>query len=122
MKRIALLKVALCLSLGLVLSGCMIRSPVVPPVGWTFNQTTFPVDITFGPNDIGEKSGTTKAVSILGLVAWGDSSVEAAAKNAGIQQIDHIDAKLFNVLWVYSEYETTVYGKTAAELKTPAPK
>lgn len=121
MKRISLLKTALCLSLGLVMSGCMIRSPVVPPVGMWYNETTFPVDITFGPNDIGPTSGSSDACSVLGLVAWGDASVESAAKSAGIKQIDHVDAYYFNVLGVYMKYETTVYGKTADQIKTPTP-
>lgn len=112
MKRSLLLKVVLTLALGLALSGCVrIASPVVPPIGTIYNQTAFPVDITYGPNEIGSQSGTAKACSVLNLVAWGDCSVEAAANNGGLKQVDHIDASLFNILGVYQEYETTAFGK-----------
>lgn len=121
MKSILLLKMALGLSLALFVSGCagFVSSPVVPPLGTFFNSTTFPVDIEFEPTDIGSKSGSTKSCSVLGLVAWGDSSVETAAKNGGIKQIDHVDARFFNVLGIYSEYEVTAFGKTAEEIRTP---
>lgn len=122
MKLMPVLRILLGLCLGLVVSGCgvQVRSPVVPPIGLWYNSTTFPVDIKFGPNnDIGPQMGTAKSASVLGLISWGDCSVEQAAKNGGIKQIDHVDARLFNVLGVYSEYETMVYGKTTVE--TPAP-
>lgn len=112
MKRSMLLKTALTIALGLTLSGCVaVKSPVVPPIGTLYNQTAFPVDITYGPNEIGSQSGSAKACSILSLVAWGDCSVETAAKNGGLKQVDHVDASLFNVLGVYQVYETTAFGK-----------
>ena len=120
MKSKTLLCMVFGLSLGLALSGCsFIVSPVVPPIGTAVNVTTFPVDIEYGPNDIGPTVGKSKTQSILGLVAWGDCSVETAAKNANIQQIDHVDARYFNILGVYMEYETSVWGKTAEQLETP---
>jgi hypothetical protein len=103
-----------------MLSACAgIYAPVVPPVGMTYNETAFPVDIEFGPNDIGPTKGMSKSESILGLVAWGDASVQSAAQKAGIKQIDHIDSQFFNVFGVYTKYEIIVWGKTAEQMPTP---
>lgn len=116
------IRLLLCSVLALMLSGCFIqvRAPVVPPIGYTYNETEFPVDIEFGPNDIGQTKGTAMSKSVLGCVSWGDASIQTAARNAGIQQIDHVDSTLYNILGVYTEYEVVVYGKTAEQLKTPA--
>jgi len=62
-------------------------------------------------NASGSKMGTSKAQSLLGLVAWGDASVNAAAKGAGIKKIQHVDYKEFSLLGIYVSYETQVYGE-----------
>ncbi|MDD5466107.1 MAG: TRL-like family protein [Candidatus Omnitrophica bacterium] len=56
------------------------------------------------------KVGTSKATSILGLVATGDCSIKAAAANGGIKNIKYVDYDAKNTLGVYGEYTTTVYG------------
>ncbi len=119
--KATLLRLLLCASLGLMLSACagFISAPVVPPLGMTFNETAFPVDIEFGPNDIGPTKAIAQSESVLGLVAWGDASVQSAAQKAGIKQIDHIDSQFFNVLGVYSKYEIIVWGRTAEQMPTP---
>ncbi|GEM_PF-220674 len=122
MKR-GLLSCALMILLpGLVMTGgcTMLRSPVVPYVGSGFNSTTFPVDIAFDQTEIGTRAGRSSAQTILGLISWGDASVAAAARNGGIKQIDHIDAKLFNILVIYVQYETVVYGRSEEEMQKSA--
>jgi hypothetical protein len=49
-------------------------------------------------------------VSAFGLVAWGDCSIETAAKAGGITQIRHIDYQSKNVLG-YQEFTTIVKGE-----------
>lgn len=110
------------IAVSLLVAGCVIKSPVVPPVGPLYNNTGFPVDITFHSNDIGSTSGAGAAGSILGLIAWGDATPATAARNANIQQIDQIDAQYFCVLFgIYQQYKTIVHGKTAEQLSAPSP-
>jgi hypothetical protein len=58
----------------------------------------------------GAKSGTACAKSILGIVAIGDASLEAATKAGGITSITDVDHDVFNVLGVYGKTCTIVRG------------
>ena len=89
------------------------RTPVLPPYGgpWGFNQTTFPVDVNYEQNSIGDKIGSSSSTNILWLFAFGNASIREAARKGGITRVDHVDAKALNILGVYSEYEIIVYGE-----------
>ena len=105
----------LLLCLGLVaclagLTGCM-TAPVVPPLGMAFSEIKAPLDIDYTSSDVTGKSGVAESMSVLGLVAIGDASANAAAKAGGINTINHADYEYFNVLGVYQRYRTVVYGK-----------
>jgi len=92
-------------------TGCVApRTPVVPYYGFGFNQTSAPVDITFGPNKIGQQVGRSSSVAILGLFSFGDCSVATATRNGNLKQVDHIDCKMTNIFGIYVEYETIVSG------------
>ena len=56
------------------------------------------------------KVGVAECTSILALVATGDASIEAAAKNGNIKEIKYVDWHVENILGVYGKYTTTVYG------------
>jgi hypothetical protein len=47
---------------------------------------------------------------VLGF-AWGDSSIKAAASNAGITKIQHVDFKTTSVLGIYAKTTVVVYGE-----------
>ena len=113
-------------TLGLCLltcSGCapFYRSPVKPPPGiypaHGYNNTSAPVDVRFGPTRIGSKEGRAEAHSVLALpllgplVAWGDASVQEAARDGRITRVDQIDCQVYNILGFYSEYVTIVHGE-----------
>ncbi|MEK7269791.1 MAG: TRL-like family protein [Planctomycetota bacterium] len=104
----------------LVLAGCdsyLFKAPVVPPAGFTYTNVSAPAGLSAGDIRMGDRVGRAKTVSILGLFAFGDSSVQVAARKAGIGTIEHVDASFFNILGVYMSYETIVSGTAAA----PAP-
>lgn len=61
-------------------------------------------------NPLGTKVGTAKASNVLGLVATGDASINAAAKSAGIKKVSHVDVKKMSVLGIFASYTTVVYG------------
>jgi hypothetical protein len=56
------------------------------------------------------KTGTAQCISVLALVAIGDASIQTAAKNGGIKRIKYVDYEVRNILGVYGEYKTIVYG------------
>lgn len=95
-------------------AGCNVypRTPVLPYYGVAYNGTAAPVDTTYNGTavDPAMKEGRSRAQSVLGLFSWGDASYETAARNGGIKTITNADCRLFNVLFLYSEYEIIVYG------------
>ena len=90
-----------------VLSGCaMARGPVT---GFWYTDTHSGVSAT--SNQAGNRVGEACASSILGLIATGDASVEAARRNGGITMISSVDEKTSNILGVYANYCTIVRGR-----------
>ena len=89
-------------------SGCMIvQSPVA---GGIYTEVKAPLSV--GANAGGSaKVGTAMAKTILGWVATGDASIEAAMKNGGIRKIHHVDYHAKSILFFYGEFTTTVYGE-----------
>ena len=106
--HISVLLILLCL----FMSGCFIfRSPVIPPTGAVFSGYEAPVDITFNNTVIGSKQGTGSCTTILGLIAFGDASVAAAAREGNITRVDHVGYSFTNILCIYTNYEIIVYGE-----------
>lgn len=96
-----LVMMAVCLVLG----GC--ATPL--PQGTLYTEVGFPGGV--GPGEVAySKTGTATSKSFFGLIATGDASVSAAVKEGNIQRIKYIDYKSKNILGVYGEYTTTVYG------------
>ena len=104
---------ALLLLMSIVaLSGCagVYRAPVLPSVGMLFAEIKAPLDVDFDDTDLGSRVGKATSKSILGWFATGDASIQAAARNGGITKIKHADYEFNNILGVYSEFTTVVYG------------
>jgi len=60
----------------------------------------------------GSKCGTASAGAFLGLFAFGDSSVDAAMKQAGIKKVHHVDHEINSfLLGVWFQDTTIVYGE-----------
>jgi len=57
------------------------------------------------------KFGEAEAQTILGLIAQGDCSIEAAAQDGGITKIHHVDHETKNILGIVATYKTIVYGQ-----------
>jgi hypothetical protein len=98
--------IALILFLAFHLSGCMaVRSPAI---GLLFSEVTWDGEVTRG--SMGGKEGKACAQSILGLVAQGDASVKAAARDGGITSITSVDHYTKNLLGIIGDYCTIVRG------------
>ena len=89
-----------------MLAGC--ASPF--PTGVLYTELKLPVNVTGNGGKV-PKVGTAECKSVLGLVATGDCSVEAAMKQGGITKIHHVDWDAKNVLGIIGEYKVVVYGE-----------
>ncbi len=90
-------------------SGCMpiVQSPVA---GSLYTEVKAPLAVS-GNAASASKVGTAMAKSILGFVAIGDASIEAAMKNGNIRKIHHVDYQAKSIVFFYGEFTTTVYGE-----------
>lgn len=88
-----------------MMTGCAGVSPVN---GSLYVDMKAPIAV--GDASSASKMGTSKATAIIGIVT-GDASIEAAMQNGGITKVHHVDAKVKNILGIYAEYETVVYGE-----------
>jgi TRL-like protein family len=70
-----------------------------------------PLDTDVDNTQFGSKVGESSMHSVLWLVAWGDSGTNAAAKEAGITTVKHMDQRTTYVLFgLYYRNTTIVYG------------
>ncbi len=106
MKRLGVLVVLL---LSISLTSCaFIQTPSTVP-GFLFSDVKTAGEAT--SNTGSSKSGSAEAMSILGWVATGDASIEAAAKKANITKIHHVDYHTWGILGIFGRLTTTVYGE-----------
>ena len=110
MSKLVSLVVVGCL-LVLFSAGCALVAPVVPPQGFIYSQTRAPITTDFVNSPVGSKHGQASAESILSLVAMGDCSIQAAAKDGNIKTITHVDYEFFSVLGLYTKTTVIVYGE-----------
>lgn len=108
MRTIKLL-VILCAA-ALILTGCGYFAPVIPPQGGVVTVVKAPLDTDVEKTDLGTKTGSASSFSILNLVAFGDCSITAAARNGGLNKVNQADYKYINILFVFQKFETIVYG------------
>jgi len=88
-----------------VLTGCA----SVVPIGAIFTEVKLPVSNSNGSVSY-SKTGMSTCKSILGLVAWGDASIRAAAEEGKITKVNSVDYSADSFFGVYGKYTTTVYG------------
>jgi hypothetical protein len=91
--------------LGIFASGC--ASAI--PMGSIYTEVSFPGGVGNGEVSY-SKFGKATSNSYFALIAAGDSSIETAAKNGGITNIKFVDYKAKNILGIFGEYTTYVYG------------
>ncbi len=93
-----------------VLGGCAIVGSPLP--GLLYTDVKYPSyydgAAEKGP---GTKAGQAQAMSILGLIATGDASIDAACRNGGIGNIQTVDTHAMSVLGLFATYTTKVTGE-----------
>ena len=115
MKKDTLFLAPLLLAFTVLMSGCAAfvgaggvpRGAILTDVQGPRATQTFEMSVQAGEL----KRGTSSAEGFLGLVAQGDASIQAAAQDAGITNIHHVDFKRRSILGVYVKHTTVVYGR-----------
>ncbi|HMX62021.1 MAG TPA: TRL-like family protein [Candidatus Sumerlaeota bacterium] len=92
------------------LTGCL-SVPVMPPYGIVYTDYKAPLDFDQEKSPVGDRSGSAETMSIVGLVAMGDASIQTAAEDGNIKTIYGADYEYFNVLGIYQTYKTVVHGE-----------
>ena len=110
MKRMMMLG---CLVLVLTtVVGCAGFAPGTPLLGMLYSDVRYPHVRTEVVNEgIGSKKGEAMAKDILGWIAVGDASIEAAMRDGKITKIYTIDHHMMNILGLYAEWKTIVTGE-----------
>ncbi|MCK5072245.1 MAG: TRL-like family protein [Bacteriovoracaceae bacterium] len=91
----------------LFLSGCtVVQTPIN---GMLFVESKGPSEVVTD-GKIATKKGEACSIGIFGVVR-GDSSISTAARNGKIKKITHVDHRVKNILHIYGEYCTIVYGR-----------
>lgn len=79
--------------------------------GCAYVHTRAPYDKNLNSTELGAKVGEASNHSLLWLVAWGDGSYAAAAKDGGIKVMKHADVEVVSVLFgAYVKRTILVYG------------
>ncbi len=102
MKKLSL---ALLACMALAMTGCASNVPM----GMLYTDQTLPITAT--TQNVGSKTGEATCTSILGLLATGDCSVQAAAKAGNISKVSTVDTKINSILGIYGTYTTVVTGQ-----------
>ena len=79
--------------------------------GCAYVNTKTPYDEDLDSTELGSKVGISEAYSIFWIVAWGDASYAAAARNGNIKILRHADQETFQVfLGMFTRWRIIVYG------------
>ena len=105
-KRAGFLAIALLVAF-VCLQGC--ASVITPARGTIYSDVKGPWTATSLSGST--KVGSSSCTSILGIVAQGDASIEAAMRNGGITKIHHVDTHTYSILGVYAKLTVRVYGE-----------
>jgi hypothetical protein len=105
MKRTHLF-LSLAVLIGLSSAGCQIVAS--PMAGAIFGETKYGFVATDA--SAANKEGKACGTSILGLVAQGDASIQAAKAAGGVTTVASVDHYAKNILGIYGEYCTIVRG------------
>lgn len=108
--------VSLTLAVVLLLSGCTFSisaysAPVMPPQGLLFSNVRSVVDVDTESTPVDGLSGEASSIAILSLFAVGDASITTAARDAGINRVDHVEYEYFNVLGIFQQFTIIAYGR-----------
>ncbi len=101
-------KIAAGTLLAIGCAGCL-RAPFQPPVGAI---TAYSAPLTTKCNvKQGSKTGTAEEMSILGLVAVGDCSLNTAIKEGKLKEVYYADYNYVSILGIFQRVRVNVVGE-----------
>ena len=89
--------------------GC-VTTGVMTPIGFSAVNISTQSGGLGVDRGIEEKTGESCSHNILGIVAFGDSSISSAKKQGGIEKVSYFDMEIVNVLGAYGKVCTIVKG------------
>lgn len=89
-----------------LLAGC--ANVATPTAGLFYTKVQGP--ITTGTSSNASKTGQACATNILGILATGDASIDAAKKAGGISNVSSVDHDSTSILGLYATFCTVVKG------------
>lgn len=106
-----MLKISICIVLVsflvITLTGCAgVTSPVS---GYLITSVQGPITATGESSYV--KKGHGSCVSILGLFAVGDASIDTIIRRAKITKVHHVDYASTSFLFLFSKYTVWVFGE-----------
>lgn len=102
-----LMKFAIVVLCAAWLTGCATAS--APTMGMWFTDVKGPVNSNEGTAT--SKQGKACASNILGLIATGDASIEAAKADGGVSKVTTVDHHSTSILGLYAQFCTVAYGE-----------
>jgi hypothetical protein len=85
---------------------------ILPLVGCAYIDVSMPLDTDLAHTQLGPKVGRSRMHCVAAAVCWGDAGTQAAARDGGLQQLNHADREVFVVLLgLYARQTTVVYGE-----------
>jgi len=117
--RARLTVLAAAVALG-TLAGCTPldwRAPVQPPRGALLTTYSAPITTKFAGTPVGGRTGEASTIYVripgsnLLQFAFGDASLETAARRAGISEVHYADYEVLELLGVFGEFKVKVHGE-----------
>lgn len=114
----ALMMTAGCGTLDCAHMGPFPKTPLLPPQGILFSQFKAPLTLNYhatavNPGKVG--TATTHYVALfypmLSVSVMDPASVETAARNGGIKNVEYADYEVMQILGIYSRFTITAYGE-----------
>lgn len=93
--------------------GCVsYQAPVMPPAALMFASVSAPLDHDAQETPISPLRGEATSRAFMWMFAFGDCSVDTAARMANMSRVHHVDYRYLNVLFgMYQAFTTVVYGE-----------
>jgi len=114
--KIKILLTGAVLLAALLVSGCTVRAPVVPPVGFLFTNYKAPLMVHYGNTDVAKREGRGETQYIREpflstAYGFGNAGIAKIASDAGLNEVDYVDYEYLNVLGIYQQVQIIPHGK-----------
>ncbi len=97
-------------AVAVIMSGCVV-APFQPPMG-SYTDISAPLSLEHRQSRVESlRRGEASAHCVLGLVAWGDSGTQAAARQGGLKTVEYLDYKYLNIIGIYQKATVYAYGE-----------